>query len=426
MQDADPAEKPGKLQRAIEFFGLKRSMVGLLTMVILVGVGEKMSERFLPIYLLALSGLAFLPGLLNSMTNILGALYSYPGGYLSDRLGTKRALLVFNVIAMVGFAIVIIVPHWVAVFVGAVFFMSWTAVSLPASMDLVARVLPKNKRTMGVSMHSLVRRIPMALGPLIGGLLIDHYTRKYSALYGETIGHDMGVSTGVRVAFAGALGLALLAAVMQALLIEDDRHQPRAKAEMNPLKSFREMSPALRNLLTSDILIRFAEQLPYAYMAIWAMETAKGAGVSGFDFGVLTTIEMTVAILCYIPVAYLADKTHKKPFVLITFVFFTLFPLALWLSHTFWMLVIAFVIRGLKEMGEPTRKALIMDLAPEGKKASTFGVYYLARDLVVGIVAASAGVLWLISPAALFLTAFAMGVLGTAWFAIKGTDLPKA
>ena len=56
--------------------------------------------------------------------------------------------------------------------VGAVFFLSWTAISLPATMGLVSAVLPKNKRTMGVSMHSLVRRIPMALGPVLGGA--DH------------------------------------------------------------------------------------------------------------------------------------------------------------------------------------------------------------------------------------------------------------
>ncbi|MCU0573439.1 MAG: hypothetical protein MUC41_10635 [Syntrophobacteraceae bacterium] len=45
-------------------------------------------------------------------------------------------------------------------------------ISLPATMSLMYKVLLHNKRTMGVSMHSLVRRIPMALGPLIGGLFI--------------------------------------------------------------------------------------------------------------------------------------------------------------------------------------------------------------------------------------------------------------
>jgi len=159
-------------QRLADFFGLRRSIVAMLVMAVLVGLGEKMAERFLPIYLLALGGGPLIIGVLNGLDNMLSALYSFPGGYLSDRLGYKRALLAFNLIALFGYLIVILIPSWPAVIVGAIFFLSWSAISLPATMSLVAAVLPDKKRTMGVSMHSLVRRIPMALGPLIGGLLI--------------------------------------------------------------------------------------------------------------------------------------------------------------------------------------------------------------------------------------------------------------
>jgi len=97
-------------EKIAEFFGLRKSMVALLAMVVLVGLGEKMAERFLPIYLMALGGGALTIGLLNGMTNLLSALYSFPGGYLSDRLGYKKALLIFNLIALFGYAIVIIFP----------------------------------------------------------------------------------------------------------------------------------------------------------------------------------------------------------------------------------------------------------------------------------------------------------------------------
>ncbi|MDY6844847.1 MAG: MFS transporter, partial [Thermodesulfobacteriota bacterium] len=147
--------KIAQLKHISDFLGLRRSTVGMLCMVILVGMGERMAERFLPIYLMALGGGALSIGLLNGLDNLLSSLYSFPGGYLSDRFGTKRALLVFNIVAMSGFFIVILIPSWQAVLIGAVFFLSWSAISLPATMSLVATVLPMNKRTMGVSMHSL-------------------------------------------------------------------------------------------------------------------------------------------------------------------------------------------------------------------------------------------------------------------------------
>src|SRR5437667_10117773 len=129
------------MSRFAEFFGLRRSIVGLLGMVVLVGMGEHMAEQFLPLYLIALGGGFISIGFLNGMDNLLGALYSFPGGYLSDRLGTKRALLVFNVASMVGLVIVVIIPTWQAGLGGSALFLSCTAISLPASCRLVAPVI---------------------------------------------------------------------------------------------------------------------------------------------------------------------------------------------------------------------------------------------------------------------------------------------
>jgi MFS family permease len=400
-----------QLARLSHFLGLQRSTLGMLGMVILLGMGERMAERFLPIYLMALGGGAMSIGLLNGLDNLLSALYSFPGGYLSDRIGYKRALFLFNLVAMLGFLVVILIPAWQAVLIGAVFFLSWTAISLPATMSLVSKVLPPHKRTMGVSMHSLVRRFPMALGPILGGLCIGYW----------------GERDGVRVAFVAAFLLALLSALLQQVLIEEpparsSENQCEIVPEKNPVKLFTMMSPLLKRLLVSDILVRFCEQIPYAFVVVWAMKTIREP-VTALQFGVLTTIEMATAVLIYIPVANLADRTSKKPFVVVTFSFFTLFPLALPFCDSFAWLVPAFILRGLKEFGEPTRKALIMDLAPENCKAGMFGLYYLIRDVFVSVAAFGGAFLWQISPVANFLSAFGFGLLGTLAFALWGRDL---
>ena len=399
--------------RVADFLALQRNTVGLLAMVVLVGMGERMAERFLPIYILALGGGTLAIGLLQAMDNLLSALYSFPGGYLSDRLGTKRSLLIFNIVAMVGFTLVIVIPAWQAVLAGAVLFISWSAISLPATMGLIYKVLPQKKRTMGVSVHSLTRRIPMALGPLIGGLFI--------AVWGE--------QDGVRLAFGAALIMAIVALFLQQRMIEDDSPEKgsttdacKLTPEKNPVKLLGLMNPAMKRLLATDILIRFCEQIPYAFVVVWCMKSIAQP-ISALQFGFLTTIEMGVAMIVYIPVAYLADKSTKKPFVLITFVFFTLFPLVLLFSHSFEWLIMAFILRGLKEFGEPTRKSLIMDLAPDHCKAGMFGLYYLIRDIVVSVAALGGAFLWQISPQANLVTAFLFGVVGTLGFAVFGKDI---
>lgn len=379
-----------------------KSMISMIVMVVLIGLGEKMAERFLPIYLLALGGSIYAVGSLNAIDNLLSALYSFPGGYLSDKLGYKKALMVFNTISLIGYGIVILIPTWQAVFAGSILFISWTAISLPAIMSMVSKAISKDKRAMGVSIHSLVRRIPMAIGPLLGGLLIY--------LFGEQVG--------IRAAFIAAFVLGVAALFFVYFYMEDEKKEESKSVSAFNFKHY--FSPSLLNLLASDILIRFAEQIPYAFVVIWVV---KYNGLTPWQFGVLTTIEMVTALLVYIPVAYFADKYTKKPFVLATFGFFTLFPLVLFYSKGFWGFVLAFIIRGLKEFGEPTRKSLIMDLAPEDAKARTFGTYYLIRDIVVAAAAFSSAYLWDISPQVNFMTAFGFGLIGMILFAVFGKDL---
>lgn len=400
-----PSSLRGLIDRGRSFLGLNASMVAMIVLVVFLGLGEKMAERFLPLYLVALGGSTFAVGSLNAMDNLLSALYSFPGGWLSDRLGYKRALIVFTLVAMLGYLLVILVPAWWAVFVGSLFFIAWTAVTLPAVMSMVSSSVPKTKRTMGVTVHSFVRRIPMALGPVLGGALIG----------------VLGRVTGIRTAFIAAFVLAAAAILFVRKSMKDEPSDRRTKSG-SLLASLRFISPPLRNLLLSDILIRFAEQIPYAFVVLWVVDVN---GQSALRFGVLTTVEMVTAMLVYVPVAYLADRSTKKPFVIATFGFFTLFPLVLLGSRTFGMLILAFVIRGLKEFGEPTRKALIMDLAPEDAKALTFGAYYLVRDVIVSIAALSSAFLWNVSPAANFLVAAGCGLLGTGWFALFGRDAAR-
>jgi len=404
-------DKTPKVKKPLaRFFNV--SMITMLTMVVLVGMGEKMAERFLPLYLIALGGGALAIGFLNGMDNLVSALYSFPGGFLSDKIGYKRALVVFNMMAILGYSIVLIIPTWWAVIVGALFFISWTAISLPAVMSMVSTIIPKKQRTMGVTVHSLIRRLPMALGPIFGGLLIDKY----------------GLEIGVRIAFGCAIALAFIAIILQWFFIKEPEKKERAPLKLK--ETVRNIQPGLWHLLVSDILIRFAEQIPYAFVVVWVVNVH---GFSKTQFGFMTTIEMVTAVLIYIPVAFLADKYgKKKPFILTTFMFFAVFPFMLIFCfhiNTSWIFFLAFMIRGLKEFGEPTRKALIMDLAPENAKANTFGAYYLIRDVIVSIAAFGGAFLWNLGPElgplTNFLVAGSFGILGFLYFAIFGRDLSQ-
>ena len=81
-------------------------------------------------------------------------------------------------------------------------------------------------------------------------------------------------------------------------------------------------------------------------------------------------------------------------------------------------MVVAFIIGGLREIGEPSRKAMIVDFAAANLRARTVGLYYLVRSLTITPAAAIGGVLWKLAPQTPFIVAGIIGLIGTFVFAM--------
>jgi hypothetical protein len=73
-------------------------------------------------------------------------------------------------------------------------------------------------------------------------------------------------------------------------------------------------------------------------------------------------------------------------------------------------------VRGLKEFGEPARKALIIAQARPDLRNRTFGAYYLMRDCIVTTGSFLGAWLWSISPRTNFIGAALSGLGGTLLF----------
>jgi MFS family permease len=398
------------LKNISEFLALRRNTSLLLVALLFAVTGEKLWLGFAPKYIevlahgvLSAAQIILIIGLFDALQTFLGAIYAYPGGWLTDHWGQRKSLLLFSAISISGYVLVLVWQSWLALLLGSFLFLAWSALSLPATLSVIATSLQSNRHTMGVGVQSMIRRVPMMIGPLIGGWLLTRF----------------GWTDGVRYALALCIVMSLLTAAFQWFMFEPDGNAAAAQnknstaATISFLGVVKTFTPALKELLVSDILIRFCERIPYAFIILWAMDSG---GVTAQQFGYLVTFEMVTAMLCYIPVAHLADKYGRRPFVLITFVFFTLFPVTLLFTHNFAWLALAFVVRGLKEFGEPARKALIIGEAAPELRARTYGAYYLIRDCTVTTGSFLGAWLWYISPRANFVGAAICGAMGTLWF----------
>jgi MFS family permease len=262
--------------------------------------------------------------------------------------------------------------------------------------SIVASNLAREQHTMGIGVQSMVKRVPVILGPIAGGLLIDRF----------------GFLGGVRIGLVISIACGALSVWLQSSLREEVKLAAAPPGGL--LAAVREFDPRLKRLLFSDILVRFCERIPYAWVIVYAIDHA---GASATEAGVLIAIETAVAMAVYVPVARLADRYGKEPFVIATFLFFTLFPLTLLAARGFETLVVAFAVRGLKEFGDSARKALIIEYAPVDARGRSIGAYYLVRDLIVSAGALVGAALWKLGPAVNFGAAAAVGAAGTLIYA---------
>jgi MFS family permease len=389
-------------RRVAEFFAFKRNLVVLLAAIFVIGAGEELWMRFVPKYLQALGAGIFVIGLYDALRTLLGAVYAYPGGVLVDLWGHRRAFLVFNLVSILGYALVLFIPHWGAVIAGMFLFLSWTCFSLPATFSLVGDTLAANRYSMGIGIQSVIKRLPIMIAPIFGGILIDR----------------LGVIPGVRLALILSILLSGATILVQRQLREEPKEKIEENERWNLWRSLRAFDAPMRRLLLSDILIRFCERIPFAWVVIFAMDYI---GASAKQVGVLTTVEMLAATLCIIPASHFADKYGREPFVIVTFILFTLFPISLLISHgfpshSFALLGIAFAIRGFKEFGDTSRKALIIEYCDPEKRGQMVGTYYLVRDLIVSPGALVGAYLWKLGAALNFLGAAALGIIGTVFY----------
>jgi MFS family permease len=247
---------------------------------------------------------------------------------------------------------------------------------------------------MGFTVQAILRRLPILVAPTLGGLLIAAY------------GVRGGMRAGLGLTFVLALVTLALAARVRIPVLT-------GVAPVDIRGVWRSLPVPLRWLLASDILIRACEGLVGVFVVLYVTNVV---GLPVPQYGLLVGIEMGTAILVYLPAARIADRTGRKLFVTLTFLAFSLFPVAVVLARNFAALALAFVVGGLREIGEPSRKALIVDLAEPHLRARSVGLYYLVRSSAIAPAAFMGGLLWRLSPAVPFFVAAGIGLLGTAVF----------
>jgi MFS family permease len=433
------AETPSVRGTVREFFTLERDVLVLSAAMFAFSLGFQMTGRYLPRYLSLLGAGGVAVGLYGSLGSLIGAVYPYPGGALSDRIGSRLALTLFGLCSTLGFLVWLAAPLFgvvtvdvgvlgpvrvgevvlpVGVFLGLFLAQAWKSFGLGATFAVVKQAVDPGRLATGFASTETVRRLAFLLGPLLAAALIA----------------ALGFDAGFRAVLAVAAAFGLLGTLAQHALYDasEDTVGDSFGGVSQVLADLRAMPPQLPPLLAADTLVRFANGMVYVFFVLVVTEF-RAVGVSlpvvgslspDAYFGVLLAVEMVVALASMVPVAKFAERVGLKPVVALGFTVYAAFPVLL-INAPGTPLVFAalFAFSGLRFAGLPAHKALIVGPAEADAGGRVTGSYYLVRNTVTIPSALVGG--WLydaVSPELAFGVASAVGVAGVAVFLAFGRE----
>lgn len=431
------------------YLALERDVLVLSVAMFAFSLGYQGTNQYMAEYLFVLGAGPVVVGLFGSLGNLISAVYPYPGGIISDRIGSRRALTLFGFLSAVGFGIWAVagalgqlvtpavnvgsarVPELtfpVGIFLGLFLVQCWKSFGLGATFAVVKQSVEPERLATGFAATETVRRLAFLLGPLLVAATLAVFT----------------FEVGFQLVLAGAAVVALLGTIAQHLLYDASEDTIGASFEGvgGVVGDLRSMPDQLPPLLLGDMLVRFANGMVYVffvvvvsdYLGVGATLPLVGKLSPEAFFGVLLAVEMAVALALMVPVSRLTSRIGLKPVVALGFAVYAVFP-ALLISAPAEAVAVAtvrippsavlvalFAFSGLRFAGLPAHKALIVGPAERDAGGRVTGSYYFVRNVATVPAAAIGGVLYAVSPVVAFGTASAIGIVGAALFVAFGRD----
>jgi len=443
---ADP-EETGPLETFRQFFALERDVLVVSLSMFAFSLGFQMTSRFLPEYMVALGASGFVVGLFGTFGNVISAVYPYPGGAISDRIGSRYALTAFGLVSTVGFVVWLIAPNvgavtvagvtiepWIWIFVGLVLAQAWKSFGLGATFAVVKQATDPSRLAAGFASTETFRRTALLIGPVLAAILIDlHPAFTVSFRYVLAVAVVFGVvGTLVQHVLYDASGDAVGGGRFEGVpdpdgpprdarpapAAADRRHSRplrerdgvrllRARRHADLLGGTREDGRGRRDFLRRGPLAAGLFRLPAGRRDGRRADHDGPRGEAGWPSGSGSSRSSRFFFrVRRVPLVLVFGPDLLSPFVSIQ-----------------WALVLVFAFSGLRFAGLPSHKALIVGPAEQGAGGRVTGTYYLLRNTIVIPSAAIGGYLWdFVSPEVFFTVAAVIGVAGTGYFLVFGEE----
>jgi MFS family permease len=343
----------------------------------LSALGSGLTLPFLVVYLSQVRGIDLgLAGLMLSTVAVAGLAGNPAGGWLVDRVGPRRAVIIGLLLAAGGCAAIAAVQHSMHGFLAAALYGLGMAVLLPAADALLAMVVDVEQRGQVFALRHATMNVGLSVGALVAAVVVAHSAASaaFVALY-----------------LADAVSFLAFAGVLAAL---PDVRPADGSDGIHP-DGYREVvrDRVFGRLWLVVLLLVTAGYAQY-HAAFPAFATTAG-GLSASGLGLAFAANTVTVVVAQLPVLRLMAGHRRTRGIALSSAFVgaawltTLGAAAVAGTTSTPLFVAAMVLFGLGEtLLSPTIPALVNDLAPQRLRGRYNGAYSMAWT--VGFIAGPA------------------------------------
>ncbi len=332
---------------------------------------------YISLYILALGGNTAQIGFIQSLTPLFGLLMFPIGGYLADREGRVRLIVLANALSVSFVLMSAFSPSW-QVFAISQLLMGFAVFQFPARSALIADSLEPETRGKGIGAMNSISNSFAIMAPFVAGAIIT--------FYGDLLGMRL-------LYLAMAVLYATLAIVQYRYLEETASATPESSSgKARGRLKFSAMTRVLHN--TYSGIPSMLRELPLSLKALagvivlsfmangvaspfWVVYATNEVGLPTASWGLILLIETVLRLVMFIPSGYLVDRWGRTWMLLMSltisliaipsFVFVTGFATALAVRCA---VAVAFAL------AIPSCTALMADIVPRemrGRVMSALG-----------------------------------------------------
>ena len=360
-------------------------------------------------------------GVLSMIQSSERLLFQLPGGLIADRFGRRKIIVYGTALRILTPILYLMAKTWVQV-IPALLVNGVTSIYMPAFNAIIADSLPEEERGAGYGAYRMITSSPQIFSPVIGGILMDMY----------------GYLEGVRIFLFISIFVNLIVTIVRWRVISEtltDDDITRAKQSgtekiglTGQVKEKLDLPRTIWVMVVVAILGSVGQRMVMDFLPLYAVEHV---GITNTQLGLVRTVSGIITVALAMPGGMISDRFGRKPVILLSRVVTPVSQFVVTFAKSFPQYILIQGTRSLADalggggrggggggVGGPAWQALIADIVPREKRATTMGTIGTMTGIVSAPATMLASYLWSsISPATTFHVAAAFGLMSSIIFA---------